>query len=187
MSEEARLAERDVEDARRGDAAAYERLVRAHQQVAFRTAYGITGDAAEAEDAAQEGFVKAYRALDGFRSGSPFRPWLLAIVANEARNRRKAAGRRMNLVLRAAEAGLGPHDPSPEATAVAGERRNELLALLNEMAEEDRRVIACRYFLDLSEEEMASALDCPRGTVKSRLSRAMARLRERMMEEKDAR
>lgn len=187
MSDEARLAERTVEDARGGDDDAYERLVRAHQQVAFRTAYAITGDATEAEDAAQEGFVKAYRALDRFRPGAPFRPWLLAIVANEARNRRKAAGRRMNLVLRAAEAGWGPHDPSPEATAVAGERRTELLAVLNTLTEEDRRVIACRYFLELSEEETASTLNCARGTVKSRLSRAMARLRERMTEESDAR
>jgi RNA polymerase sigma factor (sigma-70 family) len=187
LAEWARLAERTVEKARGGDLAAYERLVRAHQQVAFRTAYAITGDAAEAEDAAQEGFVKAYRALDGFRPGAPFRPWLLAIVANEARNRRKAAGRRASLALRAADEGRSPSDPSPEATAVAGERRTELLAALNGMAEEDRRVITYRYFLDLTEEEMASVLDCARGTVKSRLSRALARLRETMTEEKDAR
>ena len=185
MAEEARLAERTVEMARGGDVAAYERLVRLHQQVAFRTALAITGDAAEAEDAAQEGFVKAYRALGGFRPGAPFRPWLLAIVANEARNRRKAAGRRAGLALRVAGERWVPADPSPEATAVAGERRTELLAALGRMREDDRRVIACRYFLDLSEEETASVLDCARGTVKSRLSRALKRLRGLMMEEKD--
>src|SRR3712207_2928860 len=87
--------------AKAGDTAAYERLVRNHEAAAFRTAYLITGDASEAEDAAQEAFVKAYRALGRFQSGAPFRPWLLAVVANEAKNRRKAALRRADLALRA--------------------------------------------------------------------------------------
>lgn len=186
MADWAGLAEGTVERARGGDVAAYERLVRAHQEVAFRTALAITGDRAEAEDAAQEAFVKAYRAMSGFRPGAPFRPWLLAIVANEARNRRKAAGRRTGLALRASGEGRVVSDPTPEATAVRAERRAELLAAVNEMAEDDRRVIAYRYFLDLSEEEMAAVLGCARGTVKSRLSRAMARLRARMTEEQDA-
>ena len=82
--------------------------MRGQQEVAFRTAYLITGDASEAEDATQEAFVKAYRSLGRFRPGAPFRPWLLSIVANEAKNRSKAAGRRARLVLRAAaEAPVG--------------------------------------------------------------------------------
>ncbi len=96
--EDARLAKK----ARDGDVGAYERLVREHQTVAFRAAYTIAGSAAEAEDAAQEAFIKVYHSLNSFRPGVPFRPWLLAIVANEARNRRRSAGRRANLVLRAA-------------------------------------------------------------------------------------
>ena len=73
----------------------------AHAEVAFRTAYLVVADAAEAEDAAQEAFVKAYRALDRFEEGAPFRPWLLRIVGNTARNRRRARGRRLGLQLRA--------------------------------------------------------------------------------------
>ena len=73
--------------AQRGETAAYEEIVQRYQQVAFRTAYVITGSAAEAEDATQDGFVKAYRALATFRPGAEPRPWLLRIVANEARNR----------------------------------------------------------------------------------------------------
>src|SRR5918995_4283341 len=84
-----------VERARRGDHDAYEALVREHEQAAFRVAYVIVGSAADAEDVAQEAFVKAYRALGRFRSGAPFRPWLLRIVGNEARNHRRAAGRRV--------------------------------------------------------------------------------------------
>ena len=169
-----------VERARQGDVGAYEELVRRYQELAFRTAYLITGAAAEAEDAAQEGFVKAYYALGRFREGAPFRPWLLRIVANEARNRRTAAARRAGLVLRAAA--NDPTDgaePSPEAAVLAEEQRAALLRAVGELRDEDRLVITYRYFLELSEPEMAEALRCARGTVKSRLSRALGRLRQR--------
>jgi RNA polymerase sigma-70 factor, ECF subfamily len=176
-----------VEKAKGGDVAAYEELVRGHQAVAFRTAFTITGDAAEAEDAAQEAFVKVYRTLDRFRSGAPFRPWLLTVVANEARNRRRAAGRRLGLTLRAAEQhGSQNAPPSPETAVVAEERRAELLGAVEGLREEDREVISLRYFLELSEAEAASVMGCARGTVKSRLSRAVGRLRAKMMEAPDA-
>lgn len=167
-----------VERARRGHVAAYEELVQRHQGIAYRTAYLIAGNAADAEDATQDGFVKAYRALGRFRRGAPFRPWLLQIVANEARNRRRTAGRRAALDLRLAGAGpSGGAAPSPEAATEAAERRAELLAALGRLREEERLVLACRFFLDLSEEETAAALGVRRGTVKSRASRALARLR----------
>jgi RNA polymerase sigma factor (sigma-70 family) len=174
-----------VERARGGDATAYATLVREHEEIAFRIAYVICGNAADAEDAAQEGFVKAYRALGRFRAGEPVRPWLLAIVANEARNRRRAAGRRTALALRAAGEGrsFGEAAPSPEAALLAGERRAALLAAMARLSERDRTVIACRYLLELSEAETAAALDVRPGTVKSRLSRALARLREEVGED----
>jgi RNA polymerase sigma factor (sigma-70 family) len=181
--EEAKLAER----ARTGDTAAYERLVRMHQAVAFRAAYLVTGDAPEAEDATQEAFIKAYRALDRFRAGAPFRPWLLTIVTNEAKNRRRSAGRRTKLSLQVATEGPVTAAPvSPEAAVVAAERREELLASVGKLGEGERLAISYRYFLGLSEEETATALGCARGTVKSRLSRAIARLRKAMVEEEDA-
>jgi RNA polymerase sigma-70 factor (ECF subfamily) len=169
--------------AQRGDAAAYEEIVHRYQQVAFRTAYLITGSAADAEDAAQEGFVKAHRALATFRPGAEPRPWLLRIVANEARNRVRSAGRRQAMELRVASS-YRPGDaaPSPEAAAVAAEDRQRLLSLVNELGEEDRLVIGSRYFLELSGEETAAALGIPEGTVKSRLSRALGRLRARVEE-----
>lgn len=167
-----------IERARDGDAGAYEDLVRRYQDLAARTAYLLTGDAAEAEDAAQDAFVKAFYALERFRGGASFRPWLLRIVANEARNRRKAQSRRATLALRAAEDGLvGDAVPSPEAVTLAAEQRAMLLRALEGLPDDDRLVIGYRYFFTLSEAEMAEALGCARGTVKSRLSRALARLR----------
>ncbi len=172
-----------VELARRGDADAYERLVRQHQDVAFRAAYLVAGDAGEAEEAVQVGFINAYYALDRFRPGAPFRPWLLRIVTNEARNRRRSAGRRARLALHAAGAQLpGDAAPSPETVALGSERQQELLTALEALTERDRLVIAYRYFFDMSEAEMAEALACPAGTVKSRLSRALGKLRAQMTE-----
>jgi RNA polymerase sigma factor (sigma-70 family) len=176
-----RSEEELVERAKRGNVHAYEELVHDYQGIAFRIAYVIAGSAADAEDAAQEGFVKAYRALGRFRSGAPFRPWLLQIVANEARNRRRSAGRRAALELRVAGEGTsGGAAPSPEAELVASEERRALLDAMERLREEERLVLACRFFLDLSEEETAAALGCRRGTVKSRQSRALANLREEM-------
>jgi RNA polymerase sigma-70 factor (ECF subfamily) len=169
--------------AQRGDTAAYEEIVQRYQQIAFRTAYVITGSSADAEDAAQEGFVKAYRALDRFRLDADLRPWLLRIVANEARNRVRSSGRRHQLELRLTE-GFRPGDaaPSPEAVAIAADERRRLLAMVNALSDEDRLVIASRYFLELSGEETAAALGIAEGTVKSRLSRALARLKARVEE-----
>jgi RNA polymerase sigma factor (sigma-70 family) len=168
-----------VERAKRGDERAYGELVHAYQGIAFRTAYLVVGNAADAEDAAQDGFVKAYRALHRFRSGEPLRPWLLKIVANEARNRRRASTRRDALTLRATtESSSGEAAPSPEAALLDSERRESLLQAVDSLPEPQRLVIACRYFLDLSEEETAEVLGVRRGTVKSRTARALDRLRE---------
>ena len=153
--------------------------MRAHQGIAFRTAFLIARDPSDAEEAAQDGFVKAHRALGRFRRGAPFRPWLLQIVANEARNRRRSAGRRANLALRLAdEARPGDAVPSPEAELLSVERRGELLAAVEGLREEERLVVSCRFFLGLSEDETAQTLGLKLGTVKSRTSRALAQLRE---------
>ncbi|HEV8054234.1 MAG TPA: sigma-70 family RNA polymerase sigma factor [Candidatus Limnocylindrales bacterium] len=163
--------------AQHGDVASFEELVRRYQNVVFRTAYVICVGREEAEDAAQEAFVKAYRALPRFRPEAPFQPWLLRIVGNQARNRRRSAGRRGLLALRAeAQAGRPAETESPEAAVVATEARAALLEAVNRLRDDERLVVACRYFLDLSERDTAQALGCPPGTVKSRLSRALARL-----------
>ena len=172
-----------VERAKRGDVSAYEQIVERYQEPVFRAAYLVTRSAADAQEAAQDAFVKAYAALGRFRSGSPLRPWLMRIAVNESRNRLRAAGRREALALRAAAERPVDADPSPEAVLLTAERRRALLAAVEQLREDDRLVIVCRFFLDLSERETAEALGWRHGTVKSRLSRALDRLREELGEQ----
>ena len=151
--------------------------MRRYQDVALRTAYLVAPEA-DAADAVQDAFVKAYAALPRFRVGSPVRPWLLRIVANEGRNRRRSAVRRAGLAERAsAAAPSDPVSPSPESEVLAAETRRTLLAALGRLRDEDREVIGARFLLELSEAETAETLGLPAGTVKSRTSRALGRLR----------
>ncbi|HEX2295605.1 MAG TPA: RNA polymerase sigma factor, partial [Actinomycetota bacterium] len=140
-----------LERVKRGDVGAYETLVQRHQTAAYRTAYFVAGSPDEAEDAAQEGFLKAFYAIDRFRSDAPFRPWLLAIVANEAKTRLRSAARREKLALRLAEGRFhGDAAPSPEEAALARSRGERVLEALGRLGEDDRLVIGYRYFLELS-------------------------------------
>ena len=167
-----------VARAKRGDHDAYESLLREHETLAFRVAYAIVGTAADAEEVVQDAFVKAYNALGRFRHGSQFRPWLLRIVANEARNRRRALGRRGHLLQRAADdAASGDPARSPEAEVVDAERRHELFAAVARLKENDRVAVVARYFLGLTDDETAAALGVRRGAVKMRVFRALERLR----------
>ena len=174
-----------VERARDGDAAAFGELVMRYRDLAIRVAR-VAAPAGDLEDAVQEAFVKAWFALPRFRTGAPFRPWLCRIVANEAKNRTRSARRREALTLRAA---ARPDDrsrgapTSPEDVALARDEAEALVRAMNDLKGEDRLVIAYRWLFDLSESEMAEALDVPIGTVKSRLSRAMTKLRTRLVEE----
>ena len=166
--------------AQAGDIEALCELVERHRVVALRVGYAIVGS--EAEDVVQEAFVRAARSLTRFRADAPFRPWLLTIVANEARSRRRSTSRREALQLRVVERDA-THETGRRATgsteeiAMANEQREWLLHAVAGLPDRDREVIALRYFADLSEAETASALACPAGTVKSRLARALARLR----------
>jgi RNA polymerase sigma-70 factor, ECF subfamily len=173
VAEERRL----LDAARAGDKTAYGVLLERHLAVAYRAAYLITGSATEAEDAAQEASVKAWLALARFRRGAPFRPWLVQIAINEARNRRRSAGRRAGLALRATGEARPTHASSAESEALGAQERAGLLAAMGALDEGDQIVIAARFFLGLSEAETAVALGIRRGTAKSRLSRALARLR----------
>lgn len=143
---------------------------------ALRLATVVLGTSQGADDVVQVAIERAWRARDTYDSTRPFRPWMFRIVANTARNDRRARGRQAHLAMRVAGASGGA-DGSIEDEVVSADERRVVLAGLNRLASADREVIALRYFEDLSEAEMATVLGCPPGTVKSRLSRAMHRLR----------
>ncbi|WP_269440728.1 RNA polymerase sigma factor [Micromonospora tarapacensis] len=153
-------------------------MVARHTTAAYRTAV-LLGAGSDAEDVVQEAFVKGYRKLSRYRGESSFRSWLLAIVANETRNLHRSRDRRHGLVLRAARVDPGSEIVEDDAVAaiLAGERRAALVRALRLLPARDREVIVCRYFLDLSEDETVTMLGWPRGTVKSRTSRALVKLR----------
>ncbi|MFB7865292.1 RNA polymerase sigma factor [Streptomyces sp. NPDC056069] len=164
---------------RAGEPLAYAQLVRAHTAVALRAAVAC-GAGGDAEDVVQQAFFKAYRSLGRFKDGGSFRPWLLSIVANETRNTLRAAGRQRAVAGREAELLAGepliPEGADPAVAAEEDERRRRLRAALDALGEEQRQVVVHRYLLELDEAETAEALGWPRGTVKSRLSRALKRL-----------
>jgi RNA polymerase sigma-70 factor (ECF subfamily) len=165
---------------RGGDPDAYAELVRRHAAVAMRTA-ALLGAGGSAEDVVQEAFVKAYGALDRFRAGAAFRPWLLRIVVNETRNVHRASGRRVareRLAWEQSQPLLLARPDDPAEAVLSQERQEALVRGLARLPERQRQVVTCRYLLDLDEAETAAVLGWPRGTVKSRLHRALRRLRD---------
>jgi RNA polymerase sigma-70 factor (ECF subfamily) len=152
-------------------------LVARYTLRAHRAAF-LLGAGEEADDVVQEAFVKAFRHLSRFRAGQPFGPWLLRIVANETRNLIRSRRRRAALELRLCTAeSSGTAAGGPVDEVLAAERRAGLVAAVNALPDRERQVLVCRYFLDLSEAETAQVLAWPLGSVKSRTSRALSKLR----------
>jgi RNA polymerase sigma-70 factor (ECF subfamily) len=139
----------------------------------------LLGAGADAEDVVQDAFVKAYDALGRLRPGAPFRPWFLKIVANETRNLHRSAGRRAAREQRAfarVEPLLSHRPDEPADAVLADERQEDLVRGLATLSGPHREVVTCRYLLDLDETTTAQVLGWPRGTVKSRLHRALRQL-----------
>lgn len=173
-----------MQRASNGDAAAFGELVTRHSTSALRIATVVLGTTEGAADAVQAATLKAWRAGDRIDPARGFRPWYLRIVANTARNDRRARFRRSALSLKASTI-RQPTVDSPDIAAVTTAERESVLASLNKLSSADRLVLALRFFEDLSQAEMAEVLDCPVGTVKSRLSRALAKLRDGLADPAD--
>ncbi len=151
-------------------------LVARYGVLAKRTAL-LCGAGDEADDVVQEAFVAAYQALPRFRSKEPFRPWLLRIVVNRARNVVRGRNRAQTLAERVTGWDHGTLEWDPAALALNAQTRDVLVAALGRLSEADREILALRFLLDLSEADAAMALRLPKGTVKSRTARALQRLR----------
>lgn len=175
-----------IEQSRAGDLVAYGALVRRHQYDALRVATAVVGPD-HAPDAVQEAFVRAFGALGGFDTARPFRPWLMVIVANSARNQRRSLGRWRRAAERYVELGaeVGVDGDAPEDHAVRRSIDDDLIAAIESLPSRQRQVVTARYLLDLNEQETADALRIPNGTVKSRLARGLSRLETLLRSEAD--
>lgn len=154
--------------AQAGSVSDLEALFNAHWNRAYRAAYLVVGDGPAAEDIAQEAFLAAIRALDRFDRRRPFGPWLHRIVVNRAIDWARARA------LRGEVAG----GPEPAASEPATDVSQELLAGLRALSPDHRAVVVLRYLLEYTPGEIARLLDLPRGTVNSRLRRALDELKE---------
>ena len=164
-----------IRHAANGDASAWEPLVFAHQEAVFRLAYLLLGDPDDAEDIAQETFLRAWNYLGRFDPTRPLRPWLLSIASNLASNRRRSAGRYISALTRAFRS-----EPAPASIEEKSAQHLEAGALwkaVQNLSASDQQIVYLRYFLDLSVAETAEVLQVAEGTVKSRLSRALEKLR----------
>jgi len=161
------------------DPEAFGALVAEHSVAARRVAAVVLGQAQGVDDVVQDASIRAWQRVETFRPDADFRPWFLRIVANTARNQIRSTGRRGRLHLRAASRELHSVSGSEERV-IESEEHREVLAAVNRLDAPDRLVLALRHFEEMGEAEMAEVLDCARGTVKSRLSRATNRLREEL-------
>jgi RNA polymerase sigma-70 factor (ECF subfamily) len=164
-----------IQRAAQGDMKAWESLILAHQQAVFRLAYLILGDPDEAEDVAQETFLRAWKNLGRFDPSRPLSPWLLQIAANLARNQRRSAGRYFAALIRNLQA--EPTSPTIEEKGAQHIEAQQLWQAVRRLQQADQQIVYLRYFLNLSVAETAETLQVAEGTVKSRLNRALNRLR----------
>jgi RNA polymerase sigma-70 factor (ECF subfamily) len=168
-----------IERLKRGDIGGLEMLVRMHYTRAVRAADLIVRDRALAEDVVQSAFVRAYERIEHFDSERPFGPWFMRVVVNDAlkavsRRERKVAfyeGDPEDLLARLADPGAGPHEMAEEA-----ETSRRVWRAMEELPPAQRAVIVQRYYLGMSEAEMAESGESPQGTIKSRLYAARKRL-----------
>jgi len=164
-----------IRQAANGDASAWEALMVIHQETVFRFAYLLLGDPDDAEDITQESFLRAWKHFWSYDSTRPLRPWLLSITANLSKNRRRSAGRYLAALRRAFR-----DEPASETIEDQNARHfqaGELWKAVQKLNVLDQQIVYLRYFLDVSVSDTAQILQVAEGTVKSRLSRAIEKLR----------
>ncbi len=169
---------------KRGDISGLETLVRTYQLRATRAAYLIVYDSQQAEDIVEDAFLRAYERINQFDSGRPFGPWFFRMVVNIAQRTATQRERQISLDSMIADTDMALEEvladmtPGPEELVEKADIHMAVWAALRKLTPMQRATVVQRYFLDMSENEIATDLDCPPGTIKWRLHTARARLRE---------
>jgi len=170
-----------VTRARAGDQAAFTQLVETYQTAIYNLCYRMLGDAGEAEESAQESFLRAYTRLGSYDPARPFKTWLFSIASHYCIDRLR---KRRLIWLSIEDEALTPHpalhepNPGPEEMTVRREQRELIQSMLAKLSPEDRNVVVMRYWQDLSYEEIAEATSTTVSAVKSRLHRARGSVSE---------
>ena len=159
--------------ARRGDAGAFEQLVETYREQVYRIALRMCGNAADADEAAQEAFLAAWKGLPNFRGDSQFSTWLYQLTTHAAIDLMRREKRQI-----AAEDITEVTAPGPQQQAERRETQETVRDAILQLAPEYRQIVVLRFLEDLSYEEIGAALKLPSGTVKSRLNRAKAQLKD---------
>ncbi len=165
-----------------GDQESFAELVETYQRPVYNLTYRMLGDPGEAEDAAQEAFLRAYQHLDRYDAARPFKTWLLSIASNFCIDRL----RKRRLTWLSIEEPLPPHpalnspEAGPEDAALMNERHAAVQAMLSELAPEYRAAVVLRYWYDMSYQEIADMLDTTESAIKSRLFRARQALADQL-------
>lgn len=168
-----------LDQARQGDKAAFGMLIEAYQKPVFNLAYRMLRNAREAEEAAQEAFIRAYTRLDSYDPNRKFSTWLLSITSNyciDLLRKRRAILLSIDAPLPAHPALMSDRADRPEAQVMAGEQEDLVQSLLDELPDDYREAVVLRYWYDLSYEEIAEVMDTTISAIKSRLFRARRQL-----------
>jgi RNA polymerase sigma-70 factor (ECF subfamily) len=168
-----------LQDAMRGDKAAFGRLIEAYQGPVYNLAYRMLGNRGEAEEAAQEAFIRAFTKLDSYDPQRKFSTWMLSITSNyciDLLRKRRALLLSLDHPLPPHPALMSDRADGPEAQAVDSEREAMVQGLLQELQEDYRQAVVLRYWYDLSYEEIAEVMDTSVSAIKSRLFRARRQL-----------
>lgn len=175
-----------LERARQGDKAAFGRLIEAYQGPVYNLAYRMLGNRGEAEEAAQEAFIRAYTKLHTFDPQRKFSTWMLSIASNycvDLLRKRRALLLSLDQPLPPHPALMSDRADGPEAQTVDSERERMVQTLLEDLSEDYRQAVVLRYWYDLSYEEIAGVMDTTVSAIKSRLFRARRQLAELSMEQ----
>lgn len=180
MSQPQRSDAELVAAARTGDADAFGGLVRRHQRACLRIAAIALGTTEGADDVVQDAFVKMFGSLHQFHSDKPLEPWMYRIVTNTARNRQRSQRRRQATATRSISKADSLVSSDAAELVARSEEHSEVVQAINRLKADDRLILTLRWFEEQSEAHIAEVLGCRPGTVKSRLSRARARLRNEL-------